>query len=74
MKTKKTIRRLPPIARTLAKLQRELFSLQRRMSVVIEEMASLEVENRAKANLLTDYEAKLLEVAINEAATENGHV
>lgn len=47
MKAKKTIRRMPPRARKLAKLQRELFSLQRRMGVIIEEVALIESELQA---------------------------
>lgn len=44
MKTKKTIRRLPPLSRKLAHFQRDLHAMQRRLTTIISEVTKAERE------------------------------
>jgi hypothetical protein len=46
MRSKKTIRKLHPLTRALAKLQREVHSLERRMDKVIQLADEIEQEGR----------------------------
>jgi len=71
MKAKKTIRKMAhrPLARELAKLQRDMRSTERKLTRLVELADTLETENRAAKRMETELRERLARAGVADKAT-----